>query len=595
MVQEPIRVERRLSAILAADVAGYSRLMGLDEAGTARILREHRAVTDALVTKHRGRIVKTTGDGLLLEFASVVDAVECAVAVQAVMAERNERVPQDRRMLFRIGINLGDILIEGDDILGDGVNVAARLEGIAEPGGICISASAHDQVRGKVAVEFTDLGEQELKNIARSIRVYAVVAGESQTSAHVEPAISAAKSLPRRLSIVVLPFANIGGDPEQEYFVDGVTESLTTDLSRMVGSFVIGRNTAFAYKGKQVDLKRVGRELGVRYALEGSVQRSGNRMRINTQLIDTETGNHLWAERFDKPVADLFDMQDEIISRIAGSLNAQLIAAEARRAERAPHPNSLDLYFQGLACANQGWTPDHMAKARGFFDRALILDPDNIEAVVGTAIADAMSGSGNMTDERTKRFAAAEGALSKALHLVPDHALAHMYLGFVQISTNRATLGIAECRQALALDRNLAMAHGFIGLAKYFIGRSEETEGHILEALRLSPRDTNDNVWMTWAGIAKLALGADKDAIERFRHAIELNRNTAPPHFFLAAALALTGAADDAQSMAQAGLALDPAYTVRRYRAGAATDNPTYLSQRERIYEGMRMAGVPEG
>jgi TolB-like protein/class 3 adenylate cyclase len=596
MVQErPVRVERRLSAILAADVAGYSRLMGLDEAGTARILREHRAVTDALVTKHRGRIVKTTGDGLLLEFASVVDAVECAVAVQAVMAERNERVPQDRRMLFRIGINLGDILIEGDDILGDGVNVAARLEGIAEPGGICISASAHDQVRGKVAVEFTDLGEQELKNIARSIRVYAVVAGESQTSAHVEPAISAAKSLPRRLSIVVLPFANIGGDPEQEYFVDGVTESLTTDLSRMVGSFVIGRNTAFAYKGKQVDLKRVGRELGVRYALEGSVQRSGNRMRINTQLIDTETGNHLWAERFDKPVADLFDMQDEIISRIAGSLNAQLIAAEARRAERAPHPNSLDLYFQGLACANQGWTPDHMAKARGFFDRALILDPDNIEAVVGTAIADAMSGSGNMTDERTKRFAAAEGALSKALHLVPDHALAHMYLGFVQISTNRATLGIAECRQALALDRNLAMAHGFIGLAKYFIGRSEETEGHILEALRLSPRDTNDNVWMTWAGIAKLALGADKDAIERFRHAIELNRNTAPPHFFLAAALALTGAADDAQSMAQAGLALDPAYTVRRYRAGAATDNPTYLSQRERIYEGMRMAGVPEG
>jgi TolB-like protein/class 3 adenylate cyclase len=596
MAQErPVRVERRLSAILAADVAGYSRLMGLDEAGTARILREHRAVTDALVTKHRGRIVKTTGDGLLLEFASVVDAVECAVAVQAVMAERNERVPQDRRMLFRIGINLGDILIEGDDILGDGVNVAARLEGIAEPGGICISASAHDQVRGKVAVEFTDLGEQELKNIARSIRVYAVVAGESQTSAHVEPAISAAKSLPRRLSIVVLPFANIGGDPEQEYFVDGVTESLTTDLSRMVGSFVIGRNTAFAYKGKQVDLKRVGRELGVRYALEGSVQRSGNRMRINTQLIDTETGNHLWAERFDKPVADLFDMQDEIISRIAGSLNAQLIAAEARRAERAPHPNSLDLYFQGLACANQGWTPDHMAKARGFFDRALILDPDNIEAVVGTAIADAMSGSGNMTDERTKRFAAAEGALSKALHLVPDHALAHMYLGFVQISTNRATLGIAECRQALALDRNLAMAHGFIGLAKYFIGRSEETEGHILEALRLSPRDTNDNVWMTWAGIAKLALGADKDAIERFRHAIELNRNTAPPHFFLAAALALTGAADDAQSMAQAGLALDPAYTVRRYRAGAATDNPTYLSQRERIYEGMRMAGVPEG
>ena len=594
VADRPVRVERRLAAILAADVVGYSRLMGLDETGTARVLREHRVVTDALTAKHGGRIVKTTGDGLLIEFPSVVDAVECAVAVQTVMVERNAGLAQDRCMLFRIGINLGDILVEGDDILGDGVNVAARLEGIAEPGGVCISSSAYEQVRGKVDVEFTDLGEQSLKNIARSVRAYAIVTAESRTSAYIEPAISAAKSLPR-LSIVVLPFANIGGDPEQEYFVDGVTESLTTDLSRMVGSFVIGRNTAFTYKGKQVDLKRVGRELGVRYALEGSVQRGGNRMRINTQLIDTETGNHLWAERFDKPVADLFDMQDEIISRIAGSLNAQLIAAEARRAERAPHPNSLDLYFQGLACANQGWTPDHIAKARGFFERASTLDPDNIEAIVGIAIADAMSGSGHMTDERAKRFAAAEGALSKALHLVPDHALAHMYLGFVQISTNRATLGVAECRQALALDRNLAMAHGFIGLAKYFIGHSEETEDHILEALRLSPRDTNVNVWMTWAGIAKFALGADIDAIERFRHAIELNRNIAPAHFFLAAALALTGKADDARSMAQAGLVLDPTYTVRRYRAGAATDNPTYLSQRERIYEGMRQAGVPEG
>jgi tetratricopeptide (TPR) repeat protein len=254
----------------------------------------------------------------------------------------------------------------------------------------------------------------------------------------------------------------------------------------------------------------------------------------------------------------------------------------------------LDLYFQGLACANQGWTPDHMAKARGFFERASILDPDNVEAIVGTAIADAMSGSGHMTDERAKRFAAAEAALTKALHLVSDHALAHMYLGFVQISTNHASLGIAECRQALALDRNLAMAHGFIGLAKYFIGRGEETEAHVLEALRLSPRDTSVNVWMTWAGVAKMALGADKDAIERLRRAVELNRNIAPAYFFLAAALALTGAADDAWSMAQAGLAFDPAYTVGRYRAGAASDDPTYLTQRDRIAGGMRSAGIPE-
>src|ERR1700722_3678164 len=283
VADQPGRVERRLSAIVSADVAGYSRLMGLDETGTARILREHRAVFDALVARHGGRIVKTAGDGVLVEFSSVVDAVECAVAVQAVMAERNDGIPQDKRMLFRIGINLGDILIEGDDILGDGVNIAARLEGIATPGGICISGSAHDQVRGKVAVEFTDLGEQTLKNIARPVRAYAVVQDGPGTQGG---AITSPLSAPR-LSIVVLPFANIGGDPEQEYFVDGVTESLTTDLSRMIGSFVIGRNTAFTYKGKHVDLKRVGLDLGVRYVLEGSVQRSGNRMRVNVQLIDS--------------------------------------------------------------------------------------------------------------------------------------------------------------------------------------------------------------------------------------------------------------------------------------------------------------------
>ena len=300
-MEQSTRVGRRLAAIVAADVAGYSRLMGLDEVGTARTLREHRVVTDAVVAKHGGRLVKSTGDGVLLEFPSVVDAVECAVALQAVMDQRNEGVPADRQMLFRIGINLGDILIEGDDILGDGVNIAARLEGIAEPGGICISSSAYDQVRGKVAVEFADLGEQKLKNIAHPVRAYAVVRAEFRLSNDVKtPIIS--HSAPR-LSIVVLPFANIGGDPEQEYFVDGVTESLTTDLSRMRGSFVIGRHTAFTFKGKVLDLKKIGQELNVCYVLEGSVQRGGNRLRVNVQLIDTGNGSHLWAERFDKPIA----------------------------------------------------------------------------------------------------------------------------------------------------------------------------------------------------------------------------------------------------------------------------------------------------
>ena len=408
MVQEqPRRVERRLSAILAADVAGYSRLMGLDEVGTVRVLREHRAVSDALVAKHGGRIVKTTGDGVLIEFPSVVDAVECAVAVQAVMAERNAGVPEDRRMLFRIGINLGDILIEGDDILGDGVNIAARLEGIAEPGGICISSSTYDHVRGKVAVEFTDLGERELKNIARPIRAYAVVRDGLGVGTQAGNTTPSPSSTPR-LSIVVLPFANIGGDPEQDYFVDGVTESLTTDLSRISGSFVIGRHTAFTFKSKAVDLKQIGRDLNVRYVLEGSVQRGGNRLRVNAQLIDAETGNHLWAERFDKPITDLFDMQDEIVSRLANTLDAQLIAAEARRAEGVLHPNSMDLYFQGRACWNKGLTPEYMSQARDFFERALTLDPGNIEALVGAAQVDTAVGINFLNKDRVARLAVAE-------------------------------------------------------------------------------------------------------------------------------------------------------------------------------------------
>src|SRR6516165_1654479 len=381
----PGRVGRRLAAVLAADVAGYSRLMGADEVGTARTLREHRVVTDALVAKHGGRLVKTTGDGALFEFPSVVDAVECAVSMQAVMAERNQGVPQDRRMLFRIGINLGDILIDGEDILGDGVNLAARLEGIAEPGGICISSFAYDHVRGKVPVEFTDLGEQKLKNIERPVRAYAV-----GLNANIDRAVAPPPSAPH-LSIVVLPFANIGGDPEQDYFVDGVTESLTTDLSRINGAFVIARNTAFTFKGKAVDIKKLGRELNVRYVLEGSMQRGGNRLRVNVQLVDAETGSNLWAERFEKSIADLFEMQDEIVSELANTLQAHLIAVEARRAERSTHPDAMDLYFQGWVFLNKGVNPEHNAQARRFFERALLLDPCSVEALVGSAIADDQS------------------------------------------------------------------------------------------------------------------------------------------------------------------------------------------------------------
>jgi TolB-like protein len=585
----PGRVGRRLAAIVAADVAGYSRLMGLDEVGTARTLREHRKVTDALVAKHGGRLVKTTGDGVLLEFPSVVDAVECAVAVQAVMAERNEGISQDRRMLYRIGINLGDILIEGEDILGDGVNVAARLEGIAEPGGICISASAHDQVRGKVAVEFTDLGEQTLKNIARPIRAYAVGLSANAHQTDLLP-----PSAPR-LSIVVLPFANIGGDPEQDFFVDGVTESLTTDLSRISGSFVIARNTAFTFKGTAIDVRQIGRELNVRYVLEGSVQRGGNRLRVSVQLIDAETSNHLWAERFEKPVAELFDMQDELVSRLANTLNAQLIAVEARRAERSPHPDATDLCFQGAAWLNRGRTTEHMAQARGFFERALALEPGNVEALVGTALVNVATVINYLTDDRIEHLTIAEAAVTRALSLAPNHPMAHNVLGIVQLFTDRAAQGIATCERALALDRNLAWAHGNIGFGKVCLGRGGETEAHIERPLRLSPRDTYVYVWALFVGLAKFWLGADAEAIVWLRRSIEANRNYSVAHFFLAATLAHVGELEEARASARAGLAINPSFSIRRYRNNTPCNDPVYLAGRERVHEGLRMAGVPEG
>ncbi|KRR07672.1 adenylate cyclase [Bradyrhizobium jicamae] len=398
-----------------------------------------------------------------------------------------------------------------------------------------------------------------------------------------------------RLSIVVLPFANIGGDAEQEYFADGVTESLTTDLSRISGSFVIGRHTAFTYKGKSIALRQIGSELNVRYLLEGSVQRAGKRLRINVQLIDAETGNHLWAERFDKPVADLFDMQDEIVSRLANTLDAELVAAEARRAEHSSNPDALDLVFQGRAWLNKGVTPDCIARARSFFVQAMALDPGNIEAMVGLAMVDVWTGAALITDDPSVQFDAAEAICTKVLSLAPNHAGAHLVLGGVRIFSKRVVQGIAEFERVLALDRNSAFAHALIGFAKVLLGRGAETEAHVNEALRLSPRDTQAPRWFVWVGVAKVALNADTEAAAWLRRGLEANRNYSLAQFNLAAVLALLGEIDEARAAAEAGLELDPTFSIRRFQASNAwSDNLAYLAGRERQCEGMRLAGVPE-
>jgi TolB-like protein len=395
-------------------------------------------------------------------------------------------------------------------------------------------------------------------------------------------------------SLIVLPFANLSPDPEQDYFVDGVTESLTTDLSRIAGIFVIGRNTAFTFKGKHVDLKQIARDLGVRYVLEGSVQRSGSRMRINVQLIDAETGNQVWAERFDKPIVDLFDMQDEIGGRLANQLGTELVTVEARRAARAPLPDSMDLYFQGMASVNRGSDPANLARARRFFEQAIDRDAANLEATVGMAFVDTTRAT-SMLVNRTASLQLVEVFLTKILASTPNHAMAHCLMGVVQIFTKRADQGIAECERSLALDRNLASAYAWIGLGRCYLGHAGETEACVMEAFRLSPRDNRAFSWMNTAGVAQSYRGDDAVAVQWFKRSIETNRNIAPfVHFYLAAALAHLRLSDEARAFLQKGLSVLPGFSVAQFHASSPTDNPTCLEQRVRIADGLRKAGLPE-
>jgi len=423
---------RRLTAILAADVAGYSRLMGADEEGTHERLKAHlEQLINPRIAGHRGRIVKTTGDGILAEFASVVDAVRCATEIQRAMIDRDAQLSEERRIRLRIGINLGDVIAEGEDIFGDGVNVAARLEALAEPGGICVSGAVHDQIRDKLPYPFDDLGEQGVKNIARPVRVYAL---RPDSVADLPASSAPTASIPQpaaapRLSIVVLPFANLSNDPEQQYFADGITEDLTTDLSRIDGSFVISRNTAFTYRDKPIDTKQIGRELGVRYVLEGSVRRAGNQVRVNAQLIDAESDAHLWAERFDRDTSDLFALQDEITSRIAVTLDLELVGAEAVRPTE--HPVALDYILRGRAARLKPPSRENRAEAIGLFERALALDPQSVEAQSRLATALAARVLDNMTDMAAADILRAKCLAGLALAASSRSPLAHFAKGQV--------------------------------------------------------------------------------------------------------------------------------------------------------------------
>jgi adenylate cyclase len=556
---------RKIAAILVSDVVGYSRLAGADEDRTLARLRALRSdLIDPTISVHRGRIVKRTGDGSVIEFRSVVDAVRCAMEVQHAMVERNAGVALDKRIEFRIGIHLGDVVEESDgDLMGDGVNIAARLEGVCDPGAICLSEDAYRQVKGRLDLAVNDLGQTQLKNIAEPIRVYSLRVG---VPAQAKPAIAAKSDAPKkrsallllavgiaalmvligggawwfldvnrpaavasktpaeaaRISIVVLPFANLSNDPAQDYFADGVTENLTTELSRLHNSFVIARNTAFTFKGKNVDAKAIGKELGVRYVLEGSVQRDANRVRVNAQLIDAESGAHVWADRFEDDVVDLFKLQDEVVVRLARALQVELVNAEAQRSlhDRPQNPDAIDLTMRGSALLNQSFTKANRQEALNLFEQAMALDPTNADALAGAAFIDTTDYASGWFDQNVDLYARAMQRANQALSLNPDQANAHYakarLIMFKAKPDDAASANqvIAEAEAALRADPSYARAYWPMAVGHEFLGHYEQAISDLEQAARISPRDSNLGVWQTEMGRALLGMGRTDAAVQ---------------------------------------------------------------------------------
>jgi adenylate cyclase len=601
---------RRLAAILAADVAGYSRLMGVDEESTHKRVRAHFVeLVHPAIEEHRGRVVKNTGDGLLAEFASVLDAVRCAVGVQEGMAEREPQIPEERRIRFRIGINLGDVIVEGDDIFGDGVNLAARLEALAEPGGICVDRVVHDQVRDKLGIAFDDIGDQQVKNIARPVRVFRISFGETPARASAvgspepAPAVLAQAPTVPRLSIVVLPFGSLSDDPEQEYFADALTEDLTTDLSRVGDLFVISRGSAFTYKGKVINAKQIGRELGVRYVLEGSVRRLGARIRINAQLIDAETAAHLWAERFDRDTSDLFALQDEITGRIAVELQLKLVTVEA--AKPTDHPIARDYYLRGRAAGILPPSRDRYASVIGFFEQALALDPQSV--AIRTGLAQYLTGRvmDAMSDAPAADLARARVLAEGALVASPRDPSAHYASAQVLRAQGSWNDAAAEYETCIAYDRNRVRAYANLGYCRLYAGAIDETIPLTLQAIRLSPRDPEIGDLYYRIGRVHLLQSCIDEAIvwlERARGAIPATPHC---HSWLAAAYALAGnteRADDELAEARRLAVGDRFSSVALLKAaGPYATAPgnwgvpkTRALHEATFFAGLRKAGMPE-
>jgi len=587
-------VDRRLAAILAADVAGYSQLMGVDEEGTLRQLKAHRReLVDPKITEHRGRIVKTTGDGMLVEFVSVVDAVRCAVDIERSMVERNAEVSPESRIQFRIGINVGDIISDDNDIFGDGVNVAARLEALAEPGGIMVSRNVFDQVRDKLSFGFEDMGEQIVKNIARPIGVHRVSLVESAAPIVVKGVAVAAKteaSTADRPSIAVLPFANMSGDPEQEYFADGISEDIITGLSKLRWFFVIARNSSFTYKGKAVDVKHVARELGVRYVLEGSVRKGGNRVRITAQLIDAATNNHIWADHYDGDLTDVFALQDEITKKVVAAIEPRLLEAEGIRSQNRS-PEDLGAWEMVIQANSLFW---RLTKAEGetaiaTLKQAVAQYPNYAPAHSMLAFMMIVSGYlGWSAGEREPLVKQAAALATRAAELDDSDPWAHLALGYVAYTMRRTEVAAEEFQRAIDLNPNFAAAYGYLGVALALDGRPDQAIPQLEIAIRMSPHDPQNAVFnMGLAGAHYLA-GRYSEAIGFARKALQQRHGWTGAHRIYVASLAQAGQIDEARAALQRLKELQPNISVEWIEQNV----PYTAVQMPKFLDGMRKAGL---